>query len=138
MYASGVVHPGGVVIYDAAANAVSPASSAATTTNIFGVAQDYAQGASDTQVRVIPFVPGQIWEADCANTISTAQILVRHQLVNDTVLRNVTGVAGNAGETLTTGIFLSLAITGATTGSGKILGTFLQRSPNKNDGFAIV
>lgn len=139
MYASGVVHAGGVVIYDASINKISPASSAATTTNIFGVSQDYAQGASDVQVRVIPFVPGQLWEADCANAITTAQLLVRHQLVDDLTLRNVTGgAAGGTSESVTTGIFLSYQITGATTGSGKIIGTFLQRTPTRGDGFAVV
>lgn len=134
MYASGVVHPGGVVIRDATNNMVSPGTSASTTTNIFGIALDYAQGASDTQVRVIPFVQGQLWEADTANVISTANILIRHQLATDTVLRNVTGTSG-ADETLTTGVFLAYAITGATSGSGKIIGTFLQRTPSKSDGF---
>ena len=139
MQASGVIHPGGVVIYDASLNNVSPAASSSTTTNIFGVSQDYVQGASDSYVRVIPFVPGQLWEADCANTISTLQVLIRHQLATDTVLRNVTGgTGGGSSESLTTGVFLSYAITGATTGSGKIIGTFLQRTPSKGDGFAVV
>lgn len=139
MSASGVVHPGGVVIYDTSLNNVSPAGSASTTTNVFGVSLDYAQGASDTFVRVIPFVPGQLWEADCANAISTLQVLIRHQLATDTVLRNVTGgTGGGTSESLATGIFLSYAVTGATTGSGKVIGTFLQRTPTKGDGFAVV
>lgn len=140
MQASGTIHPGGVVIYDASLNNVSPATATgASTTNIFGVSQDYAQGASDTYVRVIPFVQGQLWEADCANAITTLQLLIRHQLASDTVLRNVTGgTAGGASETLSTGIFLSYAVTGASTGSGKIIGTFLQRTPTKGDGFTIV
>lgn len=129
MYASGVVHSGGVVIYDAAANMVSPATATgASTTNIFGVSLDYAQGASDTQVRVIPFVQGQIWQADCANAITTSNILIRHVLANDTILRNTTGgTANGTSETTSVGIFLGLGITGLTTGSGKLLGTFLQR-----------
>lgn len=139
MYASGVVHPGGVVIYDASLGNVSPASSASTTTNIFGVCLDYAQGASDTQVRVIPFVQGQLWEADCANAISTLNILIRHQLATDTVLRNVTGgTGGGTSESLATGVFMAYAVTGLTTGSGKVIGSFLQRTPTKGDGFAVV
>lgn len=134
MAASGTVKPGGVVIFDAAANAVSPASSSATTTNIIGVCLDYAQGASDTFVRVIPFVPGQIWEADCVSAISTASILKRHQLYDHQVLQNITGVT----ESATTGIFLVYNVTGATTGSGKVIGEFLRRTPTRGDGFAVV
>lgn len=140
MYASGVVHPGGVVIQDASLANVSPATATgATTTNIFGVSLDYAQGASDTQVRVIPFVPGQLWEADCVNSISTLNILTRHVLATDTLLRNTTGgTANGTSETASVGIFLGLGVTGLTTGSGKIIGTFLQRTPTKGDGFAVV
>ena|SRR3990167_9908871 len=134
MYASGVVHPGGVVLFDAATSAVSPATATgATTTNIFGVSLDYAQGASDTQVRVIPFAPGQLWEADCANAISTANILLRHTLATDTVLRNVVTLS----ETASTGIFLVYNVVGSTSGSGKVVGTFLQRSATKSDHFAL-
>lgn len=124
--ASGVVHAGGVVIFDAATNYVSPASSASTSTNILGVALDYTQGKSEYMVRVIPFVPGQLWEGDCANVISTASVLLRHQLVDDLTVRNITGGLGGAGETASTGIFLAYAVTGISTGSGKLIGRFLQ------------
>lgn len=123
MYASGVVHPGGVVFFDETKNAVASAAANSTTTNIVGVCLDYAQGFSDTQVRIIPFVQGQIWQADCVSAISTASIGLRHQLATDTVLRNVTSIS----ESISTGIFLVYNVTGATTGSGKVLGTFLQR-----------
>ena len=131
MPASGVIHAGGVVIYDAAANMVSPATATgASTTNIFGISQDYVQGASDAFVRVIPFVPGQLWEADCANVIATTNLLIRHVLATDTVLRNTTGgTANGTSETTSVGIFMAYAITGLTTGSGKLIGTFLQRVP---------
>ena len=123
MYASGVVHPGGVVFFDETKNAVAAGAANSTTTNIVGVALDYAQGYSDTMVRVLPFAQGQIWQADCANAISTASIGLRHQLASDTVLRNVTSIS----ESVSTGIFLVYNVTGLTTGSGKVLGTFLQR-----------
>ena len=139
MQASGVIHAGGVVIADTSLNNVSPASSTSTTTNVFGVSMDYAQGASDTYVRVVPFAPGQIWEADCANAIATSNILIRHQLATDTVLRNVTGgTGGGTSESATTGVFFCYGVTGATTGSGKVIGTFLQRTASKGDGFAVV
>ncbi len=134
MYASGIVRPGGVVVLGDASvlgGLVSGATATgASTTNIFGVCLDYAQGASDTQVRVIPFVPGQIWEADCVNAITTTNIGIRHVLADATTLRNTTGgTANGTSETTSVGIFLGLGITGATTGSGKVLGTFLQRVP---------
>ena len=139
MPASGVVHVGGVVIADASNYVVSPATSAlATSTAIIGVSMDYAQGASDTFVRVIPFVPGQLWEADAANVITTANILQRHVLVNDLVVRNTGfGTTTSMGESGSVGVFLCYAVTGLATGSGKLIGTFLQRSAQKGDGFAI-
>lgn len=139
MYASGVIHRGGVVIYDVANNAVSPATAtAATSTSIFGVSMDYAQGASDTLVRVVPFVQGQVWEADTANAISTLNILLRHVLVDDLNVRNTTGGTGlGTKESASTGVFLCLGVVGATSGSGRIIGTFLQRTPTKSDSFAL-
>ena len=139
MPGSGVIHPGGVVVIDQANNLVSPATSSSTTTMIFGVSQDYIQGNSDAFVRVIPFVQGQLWEADCANAITTANILKLHQLATDTVLRNITNpTTVNLGETGGVGIFLAYAVTGLATGSGKLLGSFVQRTPFRNDGFTVV
>lgn len=139
MYASGTIHRGGIVIYDVANNAVSPATStAATTTNIFGVSMDYAQGASDTLIRVVPFVQGQLWEADTNNAISTLNILLRHGLYDDVSIKNTTGGTGlGTKESATTGVFLCLGVVGATTGSGRIIGTFLQRAPMRADSFAL-
>lgn len=131
MAASGVIHVGGVVIRDVASNAVSPATATAvTTTNLVGVSMDYAQGASDTFVRVIPFVQGQLWEADCANTIATTQLFLRHSLVDDSNVRNIT----NTYETAATAVFLAYAMTGASTGSGKLIGTFLVHPGNIRSG----
>lgn len=143
MYASGIVRRGGVVVLGDAAvlgGLVSRGTATgATTTNIFGICQDYAEGASDTMVRVIPFVQGQIWEADCNNTVATTNIGIRHVLYDDVTVKNTTGgTANGTSETATTGVFLGLAITGLTTGSGKLLGTFLQRTATKGDGFAVV
>lgn len=135
--ASGVIYPGSVVVRSVAeglgdstlgevvsAAAVS-GTSGYTTTNIVGVSLDYVQGASDTFVRVIPFVPGQLWEGDCVNAAATSNILLRHQLADSRFIRNVTRVS----ETASTGVFLAFAMAGATTGSGRLIGTFLQRVP---------
>jgi len=123
MYASGVVHPGEVVEFSrTGGTGVFPASIASTVTNIFGVCLDYAQGSSDTQVRVIPFHAGQIWEADCVQSATTAQIGLRFGLNRtrgDLALYNIATDAATA-----TAIFRAVAMTGLATGSGKLLGYF--------------
>lgn len=123
VYASGVVQRNSVVEFSrTGGTGVFPASSSSCTTGIFGVCMDYAQGASDVIVKVIPFTPGQIWEIDCVNAASTAQIGLRHVLNDNLTLRNTaTDVgAGNA----TTAVFRAIAMRGLTTGSGILLGYF--------------
>lgn len=129
MAASGVVHPGGVVEFSrTGGTGVYPGSSSSTTTNIFGVAMDYAQGASDVIVKVIPFAPGQIYEIDCTDAASTAQVGLRHVLNDHLLLRNTATDMG-AGNAFTA-VFRAIAVTGATTGSGKLQGYFrTQEAP---------
>lgn len=123
MYASGVVRPGMVVEFlPTAGQGVSPGSASTTYTAVFGVCLDYAQGASDVRVRVIPIVPGQIWEADTVNAISTAQIGLRQKLYAGAVLLN----NNSYDETGATGIFHIWEVTGSTSGSGKVLGSFVS------------
>lgn len=123
MYASGVVHPNEVVEFSQTGGAgVFPASIASTVTNIFGVCMDYAQGASDVQVRVIPFAQGQIWEADGVTAASTAQIGLRFGLDRT---RGNNALYLNATDSVTaTAIFRVIAMTSGTSGSGKVLGYF--------------
>ena len=134
MRCSGVISPGGVVeLLRTAGAGVSPASSSTTTTTIFGIGLDYVQGASDVETRVIPFVPGQIWEGDCANAATTAQIGLRHALSALTANRGLyihnTGTDLGAGDAHTA-IFHALAMVGSTSGSGKLLGIFrTQQAP---------
>jgi hypothetical protein len=101
---------------------VGPSGSSSTTTMVFGIANDYVQGASDVQVKVVPFNDGQLWEADCANAASTAQVGIRHALsaARDSIHNTATDVSG------ATGVFLAVAMVGATTGSGKLLGKFIS------------
>lgn len=119
---SGVIKAGSVVEFSRTAGlGVTPASSSSTFTNVFGVAHDYAQGASDVQIRVTPIVAGQLWEIDCVEAASTAQVGLRHALRDHLLLKNdATDVTG------ATGVFRVLAITGATTGSGKVIGEFVR------------
>ena len=134
MYASGVVRPGSVVIRDTAANAVSPATAAlATTTSIVGICLDYAQGFSDTQVRVVPFVVGQLWEADAVNAITTTQLMLRHTLADNVNVRNIV----NTYETSSAAVFLAYNMTGLTTGSGKLIGTFLAHTPLRSGAYTV-
>lgn len=123
LYASGVVKPGSVVEFSrTGGTGVTPASSTSTGTNIFGICLDYAQGASDVKVRVVKIGPHQIWEGDCVNAASTAQIGLRHVLDDHLNLRN-TAVDLGAGNT-NTAVFRAIDMVGATTGSGRLLGYF--------------
>jgi hypothetical protein len=123
MYASGTIRPGTVVDFTrTGGQGVVPATSTSSLTTIFGVALDYAQGTSGTQVRVIPFAPGQIWEAyGCASVSSTAHIGIRHALSasDRDVLNNLTNDTTTAAA-----IFRCIGITGLTTGSGSLIGYF--------------
>lgn len=121
MYASGIVRVGGVVEFSRIGGAgVTPSSASSTFTSVFGISLDYAQGASDTMVRVVPFVPGQLWVADCTDAAITAQIGLRHVLNADqTTVRNTSTDVLTA-----SGVFRAVAMVGATTGSGKLIGYF--------------
>jgi len=91
-----------------------------TQTALFGVSLDYAQGASNTFVRVIPFTKNQLWEVDCANAVTTAQVNVAQHLSDSR------GYIHNQATDVATinRVFFPIAITGATTGSGKLIGYF--------------
>lgn len=126
MAASGVVKNGSVVDFSRTGGlGVTPASASSTTTTIFGICLDYAQGVSDVNVRVIPFSSGQLWEADCVDAASTAQVGLRHVLNDHLFVRNTSTDlgAGNAH----TAVFRAVAMTGLTTGSGKLIGYFRQQ-----------
>jgi len=117
---SGIVHVGGVVEFLATSGVgISPAAATSSQSTVFGIAMDYAQGASDKEVRVVPFNSDQIWEADCVRAAATAHINIKHKLRDDLNLENTaTDVPG------INGIFVGLAMTGSTSGSGKLLGKF--------------
>lgn len=102
---------------------VGPSGSSSTSTMLFGVSLSYAQGASDTFANVITFEDGQLWQVDCANAATTAQVGIRHA-----ISASDRAVIHNTGSDVVnqTGVFLAYAMTGATTGSGKLLGTFVS------------
>ena len=128
---SGVIRANSVVIFDVAtvsagAKAVSvAASTSATSTNIIGVSLDYLDDTSINRassfVRVIPFVPGQLWEADVLNVITTAQLLTRFRLYDSVTVENT-----SYDQSLSiNGVFMCYAISGASSGSAKVIGEFI-------------
>jgi hypothetical protein len=122
MRASGVVHPGGVVDFGiTGGEGVSPAASTSSQSYVFGVAMEYAQGASDVKVNVIPFCDGQIWEADCNRAAATAHINIKHKLLDDKIL-DLNGTDQDG----VNGVFEVLDVVSTGTGSGKVLGRFVR------------
>ena len=105
VYGSGTIQRGSVVEFDRVNKRVAPATANSTYTNIFGIALDYIQGASEIKTRVIPFVQGQLWEADCNNTPSTVMIFIKHALTNAMTLANT-----SYDQTVATGIFMAYTI----------------------------
>jgi len=125
MAASGTIHPGEVVDFlRTSGQGVSPAGMDSTVTTIFGVAMDYVQGASDVYVRVIPFQPGQLWEADCVGAASTAHVGMRFALDRQRATNSINNVPVGTDSLLSTAIFQVVGMTGSTSGSGKVLGFF--------------
>ncbi len=122
MRASGTVWPGGVVDFGiTGGEGVSAAGAASSQSYVFGVALDYAQGASDVKINVIPFVEGQIWEADCNRAAATAHINIKHKLLDAKILD-----LNGADQDGVNGVFEVLDVVSLGTGSGKVLGRFLR------------
>lgn len=124
--ASGLVRPGNLVDFVRSGTGgavVAPTTSSSTTTMVFAVSMDYAQGASDTFANIVPASPTQLWEADCANAATTAQVGLRHALSasDRAVVHNTASDVTGA-----TGLFLALAMVGASTGSGKLIGRIVS------------
>ena len=121
MPGSGVIRNGMAVEFSRTGGlGAVPAGASTTFTAIFGIAHDYIQGASDAQVRVTPIVSGQLWLADCTDAATTAQVGLRHALnATGTEVRNTASDVATA-----SGLFRAVAVVGATTGSGKLLGFF--------------
>jgi len=131
MPGSGVIKPNSVVIFDVSSGNVSVAAkTTATGSSIIGVSLDYIQGANEPTsfVRVIPFVPGQLWECDVLNVITTAQLMKRFRLYDSVTIENT-----SYDQTISvTGVFFCYAISGASSGSAKVIGEFL-RTPRRGD-----
>ena len=127
--ASGTVWPGCLVDFVRAGTGgavIAASSEVSTGTMVFGVCLDYVQGASDTSVKVVPIMDNQLWEVDCTNSASTAQVGIRHAL--SALAANKARFIHNTATDVSTGVsqFLALAMTGLTTGSGKLIGRFVH------------
>lgn len=127
--ASGTIWPGCLVdfVRSGQGGAVVAASSETSTgTMVFGVAMNYIQGASDTYIDVIPVTDSQLWEADCTNAASTAQIGLRHAI--SALAANKSRFVHNTATDVSTGVsqFLALAMVGSTSGSGKLIGRIIH------------
>ena len=127
--ASGVIWPGSLVDFVRSGTGgavVNSSSELSTSTMVFGVALGYVQGASNTFVDVVPINDSQLWEVDCTNSASTAQVGLRHAL--SALAANKARFVHNTATDVSTGVsqFLALAMTGLTTGSGKLIGRFVH------------
>lgn len=133
VFASGTIRRGSVVDMTRSTNTVSPSSSNSTYTMIFGVSLDFVEGASDTKVRIVPFVPGQLWSADCSNITATNQLMIRHSLTDFVSLNNTsTDVKTSKGVFMAYGIYHTVYLS-FSSASMQILGEF-NRQPSGWDG----
>ena len=134
--ASGVIHSGEAVEFvrtSTFANGtggalVGPVADTTTSTAIFGVALGYVVGASDSYVNVVPFNPSQLWEVDCANAATTAQLGLRFAVSASRgyIHNTATDIGMAAAKATRSGaVFLSLAMVGSASGSGKLIGRFI-------------
>jgi len=94
-----------------------PASTVGPIT-LFGVAAS-ALTSGTGQVKVIPIVQGQLWEAGCTNDLAVGQQLKRHVLTDHDTIANTA-----VDQSTSLGIFLMLAIS-STRGSACI-GEFIR------------
>lgn len=98
---------GNVVSWDIPNNALERGTSTMTVHSMYGVCYQ-TRVAGDTTVVVVPFSPGQIWEADATNDSATAQVGERAVLTDSATLNNTSSdVTGD------TGVFRILAPVGA-------------------------
>ncbi len=104
-----VTAKGDVMAWDRGNNALERATSSTTAADMFGVCMEI-QTAADTTVIVVPFSPGQIWEADLASNSSTSETGERMELTDHDTLNNT-----STEITATTGTFVQLAPVGTNT-----------------------
>ena len=102
-----------VVAFNRASNVVTAASSTTDSQSAncyLGVnASDSAVAAGTAQAIIVPFVKGQIWEADCNANTASSQLYARCRLTNSTTLDN------QADRTTSSDVFEIVGIIGSAT-----------------------
>ena len=102
---------------------VAPSTSASTTVKLFGVFVDKSvtTAASPVNVDVIPLVsgPSQLWICDTTNATAANQLYKNQVLTDAATINN-----SSSNTAINTGVFVPIAIVGATT-DNKLLGYFV-------------
>ena len=88
--------------------------------NIYGISQSSLSSGTGW-INVIPILPGQRWEADCASNTASTHTLIRHAVsrLSNTLVNTTTSV----NDTL--GVFLAWSVKGAAADK-KLIGEFIR------------
>lgn len=116
---SGTLARGAVVEFARSRNRVEPATSSTTFTSILGVSVDSIDTDTTMNIRVVPFIQGQLWEADCTSTPTDEMLLRKHALTNSVTLANTT-----TDQTNPVGVFLTYMIN--TAKANTMIGEFIR------------
>lgn len=100
-------------------NVLERATSSTTIHTIFGVLKESISDSA-TDILVIPFIQGQIWEVDTTNNTATDQLYESVALTDHVALSNTSSDVTGA-----TGVFFPIAMVGAVTAK-KMLGEFTR------------
>ena len=100
---------GDVLAWDRGNNALERATSATTVADMFGVCYQ-TRVTADTEVVVVPFSPGQVWEAELNSNSSSSETGERMALTDHDTLNNT-----STDITATTGVFVQLKPVGTNT-----------------------
>jgi len=100
---------GDVLEWDRPNNALQRATSTTTAADMFGVCYQ-TRVSGDTEVVVVPFSPGQVWEAELANNSSSSETGERMALTDHDTLDN-----SSTEITATTGVFVQIREVGTNT-----------------------
>mgnify|MGYP001594989667 CR=1 FL=1 len=115
---SGRVQIGDLV--ERGAGIATKATTGSTTTILLGVAASAVGATVNGYFKVIPIMPGQLWEVDCTSTTTTAQLQLVHKLTDQATIANDT----TEYATSLLGVFLAHYIGGGST--TKLIGEFVR------------
>ena len=104
---SAIISVGDIVQFDRFAESNGLVKRAVSTGGpilLFGIAASALASATGV-VKVIPIVPGQIWEASCTNEPRAEQVLMRHVLTDHKTIANTA-----IDQSTSLGVFLMFAL----------------------------